>query len=43
MKKIAAALVGLLAMPAAAQAAVTRMCEQLLANTVIENFHVELG
>ena len=27
----------------AAEAAVTRMCEQLLANTVIENFQVEIG
>lgn len=28
--------------PAAAKATVTRMCEQLLANTVIENYRVEL-
>jgi phosphoribosylformylglycinamidine synthase PurS subunit len=29
--------------PAAAREAVTRMCEKLLANTVIENYTVEIG
>ena len=29
--------------PAEAEAAVTRMCETLLANTVIENYRVELS
>lgn len=29
--------------PAVAEAAVTRMCEKLLANTVIENYSVELA
>ena len=29
--------------PKAAEAAVTQMCEQLLANSVIENYRVELG
>lgn len=29
--------------PQAAEAAVTAMCEKLLANTVIENYRIELG
>jgi len=29
--------------PAAAEAEVTRMCEKLLANTVIESYRVEIG
>jgi phosphoribosylformylglycinamidine synthase subunit PurS len=29
--------------PDAAQASLTAMCDKLLANTVIENYHIELG